>query len=89
MLGELLGASNFISCVVLAAVLLCASPERDGDGGADATHVAVNRGEFLRDVLAYVIACVAILAIAIDGNIHLFEVRDDAPRKGLPLNRYE
>ena len=70
-LGELLGASTFISMLVLAAVLRT-------DGSADdrlrgAGYVELDKFAFRRDLLSYLVATTAILIAAVDGIIHLYE----------------
>lgn len=59
-IGELLGASVFISTVILGTVILCADVE-------------VDRSSFLRDILVYIIASVGIMLTVMDGSINLFE----------------
>ena len=65
MLSDLLGASVFISTVVLGAVCLAASKK----------HQAwrVDRPVFCRDLAAYAFAVLAILATAADGRLEIWE----------------
>ncbi len=60
-LGALLGASIFISTVVLGSVIFVSRP------------FTVDRVSFLRDILIYIIATVTIIAVAYDGHIHIHE----------------
>jgi len=61
-LGALLGASIFISSVVLGSVLLVSNPKAQVDSQS-----------FRRDCLAYLVTVVAVIIIAKDGEIHIFE----------------
>ena len=60
-LGALLGASIFISSVVLGSVLLAAPTVR------------VDKATFRRDTFAYLVTVVIIVAIAHDGNVSIWE----------------
>eukprot|EP00466_Bigelowiella_natans_P016349 jgi/Bigna1/146521/aug1.116_g21229 len=103
-LGALLGASTFISTVVLGAVLLSVRvPEDDAEFGGSKYHQIINlpneagdrkslppeqRGpdgmkapkyievdavSFTRDIVAYLVATIAILVISLNGKISLYE----------------
>ena len=66
-LGEMLGASNFISTVVLASVLLATRPSAGGGG------VALDRAEFSRDLAAYLVTVLTMLGVSLDGEVTLLE----------------
>eukprot|EP00958_Prasinococcus_capsulatus_P016084 scaffold1766_cov401-Prasinococcus_capsulatus_cf.AAC.41 len=61
-LGALLGASVFISTVVLGSVILGSRP-----------RARVDKGAFLRDVLAYCVVTAAILGMTARGKIYVYE----------------
>ncbi|KAH8062026.1 calcium:sodium antiporter [Aureococcus anophagefferens] len=65
MLSDLLGASVFISTVVLGSVLLAADRAR--------AAWRVDRRVFLRDVCVYVGAVLSIFFVACDGTVELWE----------------
>ena len=60
-LGALLGASIFISSVVLGCVLLAVR------------STSVDKPTFQRDVVAYLLTVVVIVAIAHDGKVSIYE----------------
>jgi len=61
-LGALIGASVFISTLVLGCVLLVSTCEPQ-----------VERAGFQRDLVAYFVTVVAIVVIAHDGNVYIYE----------------
>ncbi|EDV27705.1 uncharacterized protein TRIADDRAFT_53673 [Trichoplax adhaerens] len=62
-LGALLGASIFISTVVLGAVIMVSRVERS----------TINPVDFFRDVIAYMIVVLAVIIACLDGAIYIYE----------------
>lgn len=62
-LGALIGASIFISTVVLGTIILVVEVRSED----------IDKIDFVRDVVAYLLVVVLVVGVAYDGTVHLYE----------------